>query len=772
MALVLATPALGVAQRPAAHLRATPESLMRHPAVAQYPADRPLPPVPDSLKGLMARASTPLLRMAALKRVANAYASRLDSAGTLAYARALGTLARQQHNAPYEGDALYMQGEAYFAIKLIPQALRVALLALPLHTGTRRADTQRLLGIIYAKLHQNSQALAMFRAAQGTYRAARMHKSSFIVDGDRGLLFMNNEQLDSADFYLLRAARGLQALPGQSQEAANSLQNLAAMHNKHRQYAAQSRYSWQSLVLYRVTHDSTRMGAVFNSLCVAAMYLDSLPQAIGYGRQALYINRRFRRLDGEQAALNNIGTCFLRRKQPDSAAVYFGRALASARRGGVPTGQGQYLFKLAQAAEAAQRPAEVLRYALEVEGLDSVHRSPAITLANLALLAKLAQARHDDAAALTYFQRQRTLEQRQAAAASSKEITTLRVQFDTERTEQQLALATARAIAEAQRAALQAQRATALHLLGQQQTAAYRDTLSQRERQALRQQLRAEQEAGRAAQARQQVSALRQQTQQARLQTQAARLRAQQQELATLRARQQALGVAVLAGLVLVGGGLWFQRYRRRQAATRAADAARLRTRLAADLHDDVGSLLTQINMQSDLLRMPNASPTQTLARLDRLGEASRQAARQMSDVVWGLQETSTTLPEVLVHMRDHAHEVLPPAGLVVDFGVSPAVEALVPPAAVCQHLYLIYKECLHNVVKHARGATQVTVHLSHQADQLCLMVQDNAPGPAVVGRIGGHGLANMQRRAEAVGGNVRVEAGAEGFGVKACLPA
>ena len=304
-------------------------------------------------------------------------------------------------------------------------------------------------------------------------------------------------------------------------------------------------------------------------------------------------------------------------------------------------------------------------------------------------------------------------------------------------------------------------------LRAQGQPAAY-DTL--RRLLALRDTLHARENAASLNQAQARFDDAGQQAQIRGLQTDR-RLTAQTRELTRLRTQRQLAGMGTLGllGLTLGGGLLWHQR--RRRAARHAAHEAALRTRLAADLHDDVGSLLTQITLQSDLLREAPGTPAQTLARLDRLSETSRRAARQMADVVWGLHPASGTLPEVVAQMREHAHEVLPSAGLAVDFGVTNEASARRPSAAVGQHLYLIYKEALHNIVKHSRGATQVSIDLSYAAGQLCLSVHDNAPGPAAVVRPGGHGLANMRQRAEAVGGSMRIAAEATGFEVEARLP-
>jgi signal transduction histidine kinase len=259
---------------------------------------------------------------------------------------------------------------------------------------------------------------------------------------------------------------------------------------------------------------------------------------------------------------------------------------------------------------------------------------------------------------------------------------------------------------------------------------------------------------------------LSQQRNQIKLLKQQTRLQQQQRELDRLRQRWQA---AVLVGLLLLlallgGWALW--RYRRRQAAREAA----LRTSLAADLHDDVGSLLTQISLQSTMLREGLYPPEQQRRHLDHMAETSRIAARQMSDVVWGIDARNDSLSSVLDRMRDHAYLVLPPAGLELDFSADPALAAAAVPLASRQALYLIYKEALHNAVKHA-DARQVTVRLRLHARQLELDVHDDGRGGAGPARPAGQGLRNMQNRAAAAGGTVRYDTSSPGFRVVAQLP-
>ena len=257
-----------------------------------------------------------------------------------------------------------------------------------------------------------------------------------------------------------------------------------------------------------------------------------------------------------------------------------------------------------------------------------------------------------------------------------------------------------------------------------------------------------------------------QQQVQVRLLQQRARLQAQALELERLRNRQQLAGLVALAvaGLALAGYLLW--RYRQREARRQEA----LRTRIAADLHDEVGSMLTQISMQSTLLRGGGYAPAQQQAYLDQMAEASRRAARQMSDAVWSIDARYDSAASLLDRLRDHAHEVLPPAGLELDFAADAGIEAVAVPLATRQALYYIYKEALHNVVKHAQ-ARQVQVRLRLLGRALALEIRDDGRGTVAASRPGGQGLPNMRMRAQAVGGTLHLAPDGPGLGLVVRLP-
>ena len=234
------------------------------------------------------------------------------------------------------------------------------------------------------------------------------------------------------------------------------------------------------------------------------------------------------------------------------------------------------------------------------------------------------------------------------------------------------------------------------------------------------------------------------------------RLVAQGEELARLRRQRLAAGLLVLVLLAGLGGAALLWRYRQRQRLRET----NLRNRLAADLHDDVGTLLSQIALQSGLLQEGLADAAGQRQQLGEITEASRSAVRQLNDVVWSLDAHNDHLPDLLDRMRDYAYEVLGMAGLQATFDFSTELPDQRLSVLLRRNLYLIYKETLHNVLKHATGATLVAVSLRYVASslpQLVLEVRDNGPdNPATAtspGRRSGHGLRNMATRAEAMGG-------------------
>jgi len=194
-----------------------------------------------------------------------------------------------------------------------------------------------------------------------------------------------------------------------------------------------------------------------------------------------------------------------------------------------------------------------------------------------------------------------------------------------------------------------------------------------------------------------------------------------------------------------------------------------IRLRIATDLHDDIGASLSHIAMLSEVVasevaRMGLAQDTQRLNEpLSRIGSVSRELIDSMSDIVWAISPRKDRLQALTQRMCEFAREILAPRN--IDFHLEAAgvdQEVRLDPE-VRRQAFLIFKECIHNVVRHS-GSTTVLCDFRVEQRRLVLRLSDNGGGFAVAAPNGspggGHGLASMQQRAAALGGSLEIVTG------------
>lgn len=220
-----------------------------------------------------------------------------------------------------------------------------------------------------------------------------------------------------------------------------------------------------------------------------------------------------------------------------------------------------------------------------------------------------------------------------------------------------------------------------------------------------------------------------------------------------------------LLGLGLVGGiGYGISRYRH----SRLLEMERMRTRIASDLHDEVGSMLSGLAMQAELLEMTSTDKDNTT--LQHIGDISRTAVSKMRDLVWSIDSRRDKVKNLLDRMREHAEDLLQPCDISCRFelGDLPLEKKL--PVDMRQHLFLIFKEALNNVARHSK-ATEVKVRFGNFDGKLVLCIHDNGNSQKNGKIATGLGLSNMEMRAAKLGANLQVERH-DGFSVRLSLKA
>jgi ligand-binding sensor domain-containing protein/signal transduction histidine kinase len=201
--------------------------------------------------------------------------------------------------------------------------------------------------------------------------------------------------------------------------------------------------------------------------------------------------------------------------------------------------------------------------------------------------------------------------------------------------------------------------------------------------------------------------------------------------------------------------GLLAQIYRYR--VKRLLEMERLRVRIASDLHDDIGATLTKISLHSELIEESN-EPSEIRESLRKIGAMSRELVTTMSDIVWSIDARNDTLGNLVDRMRDFATGVLAVRATQIDFNCAGLDMQKKLPVDFRQNIYLIFKEAINNIAKHAE-ASRVDVQIKNANGHFNLSIRDDGKGwrEHEYAKLSGHGLRNMKMRASRIGGDLNI---------------
>jgi two-component sensor histidine kinase len=208
-----------------------------------------------------------------------------------------------------------------------------------------------------------------------------------------------------------------------------------------------------------------------------------------------------------------------------------------------------------------------------------------------------------------------------------------------------------------------------------------------------------------------------------------------------------------LLGLGLAAGGLALHRFRVRQVVA----MERIRRQIATDLHDDIGSGLSQVAILSEVVKRDASGPgREVLTEVATLARTMREA---MSDIVWAVDPRKDHLADLVQRMRQVTFNLLETDGRRVEFQAPDEREieriALAPDRR--RHVLLIFKEAVTNIARHA-DATHVRIEIGVDATTLSLTIGDDGRGFDPQNHDEGHGLHNLRQRSEALRADLRIE--------------
>lgn len=230
--------------------------------------------------------------------------------------------------------------------------------------------------------------------------------------------------------------------------------------------------------------------------------------------------------------------------------------------------------------------------------------------------------------------------------------------------------------------------------------------------------------------------------------------------------RQTWFMIAVL--LFICSGLIILYRYR----VNRLKELYEMRNIIARDLHDEIGSTLTSINILSKVSqRNLEKKDAKTAELLQKVVEQSHQIQQNMSDIVWAVRPDNDRMENMVIRMREYLSHTLEPKNIAIQFS---ADESIMQESLTMQQrrdFFLIFKEAVNNIAKYSHcGQTQVK--LMRQKGYISLSIRDNGIG-FDDNKVGSSGLKNMKHRAALLKGSLNIHSSPDqGTQIELLVPA
>lgn len=182
----------------------------------------------------------------------------------------------------------------------------------------------------------------------------------------------------------------------------------------------------------------------------------------------------------------------------------------------------------------------------------------------------------------------------------------------------------------------------------------------------------------------------------------------------------------------------------------------KLRLRVARDLHDDMGSTLSTINILSTMAKAKIATdPVRTSEYISKITDNSTRMMEAMDDIVWSIKPSNDSMQKITARMREFATSVLEAKEIDLHFKVDEPVYEMKLDMESRRDLFLLFKEAVNNIAKHSKS-TEVNIDVLGRQKRLLMIIKDNGIGFNEED-VDGNGLGNMHKRAQALKGRLQI---------------
>ncbi|HEX5151460.1 MAG TPA: tetratricopeptide repeat protein [Parafilimonas sp.] len=230
----------------------------------------------------------------------------------------------------------------------------------------------------------------------------------------------------------------------------------------------------------------------------------------------------------------------------------------------------------------------------------------------------------------------------------------------------------------------------------------------------------------------------------------------QQDILAEQKAYRDKLKAYILIGgsiLILISAGLlFFYRYRIKQ----LKNLQSVKSRIASDLHDDIGATLTNINILAELSKQNFNKTGNADTYLNRISEEINTTSQALDDIIWSVNVHDDSFDEIILRMRRYAGELFDADKTNYTIQLDEKLSSMKLNMEQRRDLYLLFKESVNNIHKHA-AATNVSISITGEDHSILMKVEDDGKGFCRK-ETPRNGLKNMQSRVQKWKGEMQVE--------------
>jgi signal transduction histidine kinase len=233
-------------------------------------------------------------------------------------------------------------------------------------------------------------------------------------------------------------------------------------------------------------------------------------------------------------------------------------------------------------------------------------------------------------------------------------------------------------------------------------------------------------------------------------------------EISELKATSWKIALGLTTLFLAILGYFLYKYQQRKNAQKQLEEAEKFRSKLSSDLHDDVGTMLSSLAMQSEVMGL--TAKDEQVEKFEKLSNLSREAMSRMRDTVWAIDARKDKVDDLLDRMKDYVSDRLEGHPLQVSFDHKEVLKESKLRPDVRQNIYLIFKEAVHNAAKYSNGDKLNIIFKQNEKD-LYLEVRDNGTIDEDKIKTSGLGTSNMKMRAERIGKTLEIHT-KKGFAV------